>query len=111
MIAAFLLAAFAVCWSPSVGGCNGAPLLFPEQVTYLVVYDVREMVVYSGCSLSETGEPQACMTYSGTGQVETAATCLPLADLPDPPVGVAYLAPREVVAVNPAGRSDECQQN
>lgn len=79
-------------------------------MSYLVAYDVRAMAVHLGCPLTESGELQPCMTYTGTGEMAVAGTCLARwEDLPDPPVGVAYLAPREIVAVNPAGRSDQCQ--
>lgn len=103
-----ILLALLLTWSPSVAGCDGRALLFPEQVHYVLPYLVREMVVRADCA-DEFGQPQACATYTGGGEWTTFEAWMIVDAQSDPPVGVVYDI-QEPVAVNPAGRSDECAE-
>ena len=105
MIAALLL--LTLSWAPVLDGCDGTPLLHPEQVTYAVPYIVRAMVYDAGCPLDEAGQPQPCAVEVWIDEWETDDPWLDVDEQPDPPIGVVYDV-QMPVAVNPAGRSDEC---
>lgn len=106
MLAAAILALL-LTWLPPATLCDGAPIQFPEQVTYLVEYRVREMVIRAGCPLDDVGQTQPCATYTGSGQWVTPGLSLDVGATADPPLGAVYDA-QEPQACNPAGCSP-CQ--
>jgi len=99
-----ILLALLLTWRPPLTLCDGAPVQFPEQITYLVEYRVREMVICPEYP-DGLGNPQPCAKQTGIGQWVTPGLSLDGGATADPPVGVVFDV-QEPVAVNPAGRSD-----
>ena len=93
-------------WAPVESDCLGRPLQYPEMVEYLVPYRVREMVLCQEYPDAQ-GNPQPCIRETGAGEWATPGTSILIDAQPDPPLGAVYDV-QMPVAVNPAGRSDQC---
>jgi len=91
-------------WAPSLAGCDGTPLLYPEQVVYVVPYVRMAMVESEDCPLDELGRVQACAMPVEWNQWDIgAATSFSSDSIPTPPVGSVYDV-QMPIAENPAGR-------
>lgn len=101
-----LLALLVTCVPPVVG-CDGAPLQFPEQVSIMLPYTIRGMAFSPDCPLDEMGQQQACARVVGGGEWAMQGCSLLIDAMPDPRVGEVFDV-QMPVAVNPAGRSDQC---
>jgi hypothetical protein len=84
--------ALLLSWQPPATLCGGLPMVYPEQVHYVVPYLVRDA-------------PGLAMPWRG--EWVTWDTEMLIDAQPDPPVGVVYDV-QEPEACNPAGCSGGC---
>ena len=96
-----LIAALTISWLPVTLDCLGGQEAQP--VTYLVPFNVGEMVWHPGCPDDADGNRQECATWTFSEWDVGEATSF---TVPDPPLGQVYMV-TDPIAVDPArNRSD-----